>query len=184
MRISATMKANLSTMNAVLTDVLSSKLSAKKKARAIADALSGGSLKPEALLEAGRKLPRAELAILIESLESATRKQPALAGDELFALLVESLADPAPRVRWEAARTVGNVASQHAGNLRPAARALLDNTANASTVVRWAAAQALTAILKTGYAENSFALQLTEIAAREQDDGVRRVYEKAIRAAK
>lgn len=169
-------------MDSSITDLLASNLTAKKKAKAIADALLSGTLKPQALLEASSKLQDAELAIVMESLEGATRKQPALVNDKLFALLVESLGHPAPRVQWEAARTIGNVAKQHAEHLGSAVDALLANTTNAGTVVRWATAQAFAAILRAGYTDNNFRVRLGEIAASEQDDGVRGVYDKALRA--
>ncbi len=155
-------------------------MTAKKKAKAIADALLSGTLKPEALLEISPTPTDAELAILMESLEGATRKNPALANDKLFTLLVESLSHTAPRVQWEAARTISNVASRHAERLGPAVHTLLENTTNDGTVVRWATAQALAAILRVGYKDNNFRARLKEIAASEQDEGVRRVYDKAL----
>ena len=169
-------------MDSSISDPLASNLTAKKKAKAIADALLSGTLKPQALLEAIPKLPDAELAIVMESLEGATRKEPALVNDKLFALLVESLGHAAPRVQWEAARTIGNVAKEHAEHLGSAVDALLVNTTNDGTVVRWATAQALAAILRVGYRDNNFRASLSEIAAREQDEGVRGVYDKALRA--
>ncbi len=165
-----------------ITELLASKLTAKKKAKAIADALLSGTLKPKALLEASPMLQDAELAIVVESLEGATRKEPALVNDKLFALLVESLGHPASRVQWEAARTVSNVAKQHAEHLGSAIDGLLVNTTNDGTVVRWATAQALASILRAGYTDNNFRVKLSEIAAREQDEGVRGVYDKAFRA--
>ena len=169
-------------MNPGITELLASKLTAKKKARAIADDLLSGALKPEALIEASTDLPDTELAILLESLEGATRKEPALVNDKLLALLVESLGHAAPRVQWEAARTIGNVAKLHAEHLGSAVDALLANTTSDGTVVRWATAQALTAILRASHTDNDFRARLSEIAAREQDEGVRGVYDKALSA--
>lgn len=168
-------------MNSSITELLDSKLTAKKKAKAIADALLSETLKPSDLAEASPKLPDVELAIVMESLEGATRKEPGLVNDKLFALLVECLAHASPRVQWEAARTISNVAKRHSEHLGPAVDALLVNTTNDGAVVRWATAQALTAILRAGYTDNGLRLRLSEIAAREQDEGVRGVYEKTLR---
>ena len=169
-------------MDSSITDLLASKLNAKKKAKAIADALLSGTLKPQVLLESSLELPDAELAIVVESLESATRKEPALVDDKLFALLVDSLGHAAPRVQWEAARTIANVAKQHAEQLGSAVDALLVNTSSNGTVVRWATAQAFAAILRAGYKDHNLYDRLSEIAARELDEGVRGVYDKALRA--
>lgn len=169
-------------MDATITEILGSKLTAKKKAKAIADALLSGALKPEALSEASPKLPDAELAIVMESLEGATRKEPALVNSTLFAFLVDGLGHAAPRVQWEAARAISNVAKRHAEHLESAVDALLANTTSDGTVVRWATAQALTAILRVGYTDDNYRVKLSEIAAWEQDEGVRGVYGKALRA--
>lgn len=171
-------------MNPIVTELLASKLTAKKKAKAMAEALLNDSLKPSELMEAIPALPDAELAIVMESLEGATRKEPGLVSDKLFTCLVECLAHTAPRVQWEAARTIGNVAKQHPEHLGPAVKALLVNTANDGTVVRWAAAQALTAILRAGYTDNDLRSRLSDIAAKEQDDGVKGVYDKVLRTGR
>lgn len=169
-------------MKSGISELLALNLTAKKKAKAIANALLSGTLKPQSLLEVSPELPDAELAIVMESLEGATRKEPALVNDKLFNLLVESLGHKAPRVKWEAARTISNVALHHTEHFGPAVDALLANTTSDGTVVRWATAQALSAILRAGYADNNFRAMLSEIAAREQDGGVRGVYDKALRA--
>ena len=169
-------------MNSSITELLASKLTAKKKAKAIAEAVLLGGLSPSALLEASTKLPGAELAIIMEALEGATRKEPGLIDDELVVYLIKCLNHEAPRVRWEAARTIGNVAGQHSHHLDPAVDALLINTTHDGTVVRWATAQALTSIIRVGYPNNDLPERLAEIAAAERDDGVRGVYDKALRA--
>lgn len=86
-------------MNSSLGEILASKLTAKKKSKAIADALLGGTLEAAAILDASRNLPDAELAILMESLEGATCKRPELVNDALWSLLIECLGHEAPRVQ-------------------------------------------------------------------------------------
>ncbi len=169
-------------MNSIPTELLASKQGAKQKSRAIADALLSGTLKPVALLEVSPGLPDADLAIVMESLESATRVGPAMVNDQLFALLVRNVNHAAPRVQWEAARTIGNVAGQHAEQLGPAVEALLANVTSDGQVVRWATARALAAILRVRITDKGLRQRLSEIAADEQDEGVRRVYEKALRS--
>ncbi len=167
-------------MNSTIAEFLTFELTAKKKAKALADALLEGTLTPKALLESAPKLPDAELAIVMESLEGATRKQPALVTDKLFALLIDSLDHGATRVRWEAARTIANVAKLHAERLGPAIDALLVNTTHDGTVVRWATAHALVAILRVRKTDSHLRARLAEINATEQDAGVRGVYDKGL----
>lgn len=169
-------------MSSNIERVLTSKLTAKKKAKAIGSELLEGALKPSDLIEMSRGLADAELAIVIESLEGASRKQPELVDDAVFAFLVKCLARAAPRVKWESARTIGNVAGLHAKHLAPAADALLANASSDGTVVRWATARALTAIVRAGHSEKELRARLSKLAAKETDQGVRAVYEKGLRA--
>lgn len=168
-------------MNPGIAEMLASKLTAKQKARALADALSNGTLEPSAFVKSIPTLSDPELATVVESLEGATRKKPELVDAKLFQVLVKCLAHSAPRVRWEAARTVGNVAGQHSERLGTAVDALLTNTTDDGTVVRWATAQALTAILRVGHSGKDLPERMRDLAAGEEDDGVRAVYEKALR---
>lgn len=147
----------------------------------MADALLSETLKPSALLEASRRLPDVELAIVMESLEGATRKEQGLIDDKLFGLLAECRAHAAQRVKWEAACTISNVSKQHSDHLGPAVDALLVKTNSDGTVVRWATAQARSAILRAGYTDNGLRLRLRETAAREQDESVLGVYERTLR---
>ncbi len=168
-------------MNPGITEILASQLTAKKKAKALADALSDGTLDISAFIKARPKLSGPDLATVVESLEAATRKKPELVDAKLFSLLVKCLGHAAPRVRWEAARTIGNTAGQHSNRLGTAVAALLANTSDNGTVVRWATAQALAAILRLGYPGKDLPVRIEKLAASEKDAGVRGVYEKALR---
>lgn len=169
-------------MDPRISEVLSSGLGAKKKVKALAEGLRSGAIAPAECVRALSEAPSVDRGTLVESLESATRVQPELVDGDVFRRLVECLADEAPRVRWEAARTVGNVAAQHPGKLAPAVEALLANTTHEGSVVRWATAHALAAILEAGHDPQDLRGRIQEIVARESDDGVRKVYEKALRS--
>lgn len=168
-------------MEPAITDILESRLGAKKKVKALAEALLNGSLDCPAFARALPALADTDRATVVESLESASRQRPELVDRKVFAVLIECLSDDAARVRWEAARTVANVAAQHRDSLGSAVDALLANTTHDGTVVRWATAQALAAILRAGYTEGDLDTRIRDLAAREQDNGVRAVYDKALR---
>lgn len=161
-----------------IDELLASKLTAKKKAKAIGAELLAGTVQPSSLLKKNQSLPEPQLAIVIEALEGATRKKPELVDRKAFAHLVDCLSHAAPRVKWEAARTISNVAALHIDHLEPAVDALLDNSSNESTVVRWATAQALAAIVRAGHGGDALRARVRKIATKEQDDGVRKVYER------
>lgn len=60
----------------------------------------------------------------------------------------ELLAYAEPRVKWESAKVIGNIAKCFPDRLEQAIDNLLLNAANTGTVVRWATAYAVAEILK------------------------------------
>ena len=149
--------------------------------KSLAEGLLKGTLEPAACARALSKLDEVDRATVVESFESATRTRPELVDGNLFNKLVECLADSAPRVRWEAARTIANTAAQHPTHLGRAAQALLANTTHAGKVVRWATAQALAAILRAGHTDDDLEARVRKASTSEQDNGVRAIYDKALR---
>lgn len=167
-----------------LEEILSSDLGAKKKAKALADALSAGEITSAGCIEALSGLSDVDRASVLESFESATRKQPELVDAVMFTVLVDNLAHPAPRVRWEAARAIGNVAKLHPDALGRAVAALVPNAEHEGSVVRWATAHALGAILRTGHDAEALAARMEALCVAETDDAVRGVYDKALRRSR
>jgi HEAT repeat protein len=137
----------------------------------------------EWLLLAG-KAKDADKANCIEALEHATLSNPAIANNECFSLVVDSLSSNAPRVKWESARVVSNIAHLYLSRLPDAIPGLLTNTEHPGTVVRWSAATALGAILKLKTALNTDLLPAIQaIAEREEKNSIRKIYLDAIKKA-
>ena len=98
--------------------------------------------------------------------------------------VTKMLADKAPRVKWESARVVGNIAHLFPTKLGKPIAALLTNSENDGTVVRWAASFALGEILKLRTKHNEDLLPAIEaICEREQDTAIRKKYAEAIKKA-
>jgi len=136
------------------------------------------------LIQLAVKAKDADKANCIEAMEHATLSNPGIATEACFDLAVESLASIAPRVKWESARLIANIAHLFAGRLPEAVPNLLANTEHTGTVVRWSAAIALAAILKLKTALNKELLPaFSAIAEREEKNSIRKIYLEAIKKA-
>ena len=103
----------------------------------------------------------------------------------MFAFVTKTLTENAPRVKWESAKVVGNIAHLFPTKLSKAISNLLTNSEYDGTVVRWAAAFALGEILKLKTKHNKDLLPAIEaICDREQENGVKKKYLDAIKKTK
>lgn len=164
-----------------LSRILESKLGAKAKVKAIAEGLLTEAIDPARLGRSLVDLSSSDRATTVEALESATRTMSSLVDGRLFERLVGCLSDPSPRVRWEASRTIANVASDHPSRLEAAVAPLLANTNHDGKVVRWATAQAMAALLRAGCEQPDLIKAVTRLAKSESDEGARKAYAKALR---
>jgi HEAT repeat protein len=137
------------------------------------------------LIALAAKAKDADKANCIEALEHATLSNPGIANDECFNLVVGSLNSSAPRVKWESARVIANIAHLFQPRLQEAIPNLLTNTEHPGTVVRWSAATALGAILKLKTPQNANLVPAIEaISDREEKNSIRKIYMDAIKKAK
>lgn len=169
-----------------LTQLFSDKTKkAKQKVETISQWLLDGSLPTTELLAFAEKAKDTEKGICIEAIEFATKQNPQIADDNLFAYVTKTLAENAPKVKWESAKVVGNIAHLFPAKLNKAISNLLANSANDGTVVRWATAFALGEILKLKTKHNKDLLPALEGACeKEQDNGVKKKYLDAIKKIK
>ena len=124
-------------------------------------------------------------ATCIESLEFASKQNPSIATEKCLKFVTQTLADDAPRVKWESAKVVGNIAHLFPTKLDKAIGNLLTNSEYDGTVVRWAAAFALGEILKLKTKHNKDLLPALEaISNRETDNAIKKKYLDAIKKTK
>lgn len=124
-------------------------------------------------------------ATCIEALEFASRQVPTLIDEKCFLFVCRSLTDKAPRVKWESAKVVGNVAHLFPKKLTKAVNNLLINTEAEGTVVRWATAFALGEIIKLNSSLNKELVPAIEvICQRETENGVKKKYQDALKKLK
>jgi HEAT repeat protein len=123
----------------------------------------------------------AERGVTIEALEYLTQTNPEAARPYLETV-IQRLSDKAPRVRWEAARVITNVAGTYGMEIEPAIPGLIQNAADKGTVVRWSSAFAMGEIAKTNpKVRGELVENMKALADKEENNGVRNVYLKALR---
>lgn len=169
-----------------LEEILNDKtIKQKPKVEAISKMLLDGELSIDDLIAFAKSANDTLKATCIESLEFATRNNASIATEKCFKYVTQTLADEAPRVKWESAKVVGNIAKQFPTKLDKAIGNLLTNSEYNGTVVRWAAAFALGEILKLKTKHNTVLLPTLEtISTREQDNAIKKKYLDAIKKAK
>ena len=123
-------------------------------------------------------------ATCIEAMEFATKNSPSIATKEVLDFVTETLTEKAPRIKWESAKVVGNIASLFPDKLEKATNHLLANTEHTGTVVRWSAAYALGEIIKTKHAKTRKLIPAVKaICEREEKNSIRKIYLAALKKA-
>ena len=99
-------------------------------------------------------------------------------------VLISYINYKAPRVKWGVPESIGNIAKKYPKEAERAVPNLLKNTiedkAN-TTVVRWCAAYALSEIARSSK-NKELIIKMENISKKEENNGVRNVYLKALRS--
>lgn len=121
-------------------------------------------------------------ATCIEALEYATKINPSIATLDCLKFVSDTLTEKAPRVKWESAKVVGNIAHLFPTKLDTAIKNLLINTEHAGTVVRWSAAFALGEIIKIKQKQTQELIPSIEaICEREEKNSIKKIYLAALK---
>ncbi|WP_312553842.1 HEAT repeat domain-containing protein [Empedobacter brevis] len=160
-------------------------LKAKAKVSTIGEWLTNNELPLDELLAYAEKQKATDKATCIEAIEYATKKVPAIADESLLEYVTKALKDEEPRVKWESAKVIGNIAKLFPTQLDKPVKNLLPNAENTGTVVRWATAYALAEILKLK-TENYIKLlpKIEQLYEKEEDNGVKKKYLDALKKVK
>lgn len=122
-----------------------------------------------------------ERGTCIEALEYATQTKPAIA-KTYFPGVIKCLSDKAPRVKWEAAKVIGNISKVLSKEAEQAIDKLLVNTKDKGTVVRWSTAFALGEIAKNNpKVQSTLVAKIKTLIKNEENNGVKNVYLKALK---
>jgi hypothetical protein len=124
-------------------------------------------------------------ATVIESFEFATKQKPEIASKSMLYFVSQTLTEKAPRVKWESAKVIGNIAQVFPKQLEEAIKNLLVNTEHSGTVVRWSAAYALAQILKLKTPINKELIPSIEsICEREEKNSIKKIYLEGLKNLK
>lgn len=157
----------------------------KEKTETLSAWVSDGTVSAQTVIEFAAKGKDPVKATCIEALEFATRQKPTIADEQLLSFVTGTLTAKAPRVKWESAKVVGNIAHLFPDKLDNAITHLIANTEHEGTVVRWSAAFALGEILKLKTTRNKELLPTTEaICEREEKNSIKKIYQAAFKALK
>lgn len=160
-------------------------IKAKGKVSTIGEWLTNNDLPIEELLAYAEKQKATDKATCIEAIEYATKKNPTIADESLLVYVTKALKDDEPRVKWESAKVIGNIAKLFPAQLDKTINNLLPNAEKTGTVVRWATAYALAEILKLKTENNKKLLPKIEtLCDNEEDNGVKKKYLDAIKKVK
>lgn len=121
-------------------------------------------------------------ATCIEAIEFATQKQPEIATPSCLDFVSNALTEKAPRVKWESAKVIGNIAHLYPKKLDEAIKNLLINSEHSGTVVRWSAAFALGQIIQLQTPQTKSLLPAIEaICKREEKNSIKKIYNAAFK---
>ena len=119
---------------------------------------------------------------IADAIENISKTHPDLLLPYLDTLIAH-ITYKAPHVTWGVQEAIGNLAASHPTEAAHALPTLLKNTRHPSTVVRWCAAYAITQIaLHDTKHQQDLIKKMTSLAKKEQNNGVRNVYRKTLKA--
>lgn len=161
-------------------------LKAKGKVEAIATMLLNKELSVGELIRHANGAEAKAKGTCIEAIEFATRARPEIAPAACLDFVAEALLDEAPRVKWESAKVVANIAHLHPGRLTDSVRNLLANSEHSGTVVRWSAVRALGEIVKLRTRHNRTLIPALEALLKrgDEDRAVVKICQSALKTLK
>jgi len=162
--------------------LLSKEKSNKEITEEIANLLISGKIPIDDYIGELQKMKGSKKATLIESMEYATKESPGIANESCYDLIIKSLNDKEPRVKWESARVIANVAEQFPQKIEDVIERLQNNIEGSGTVVRWSIATALASIAKTNYKKKEALIELMKKnESIEEKASIKKIYISALK---
>ena len=124
-----------------LDEIVSSPLKPKEKLVKLSRALLEDKTLIPSVIERYVSAKDSDKGMWMETLELVSEQEPKMIMPQLE-FVISQINHKAPRVRWESARLIANIAKDYPDKAAEAIPALLKNTADPGTVVRWSAARA------------------------------------------
>lgn len=160
-------------------------IKAKQKAMLLSNWVVEKTITIDRLIAVAKQEKDPIKATIIEAIAYATLKDSSLADNNTLLFASNMLLTKAPRVKWESAKVIGNIAHLFPQQLDVVIANLLRSTIDEGTVVRWSMAFALGEILKLNLHYNVYLVpKLNDICSKEEKNSIRQIYLKALKKVK
>ena len=134
--------------------------------------------------DACHSLPNKSISLILEAIEEVSRSKVFVLEENYLHLAEKYILANDNSCKREASRIVGNLASKYPNILDTAIEALIQNTQDEGTVIRWGSAYALSRIIVIPqYANSSLFERIQDLCEKENENGVKNQYVKAIKKA-
>ena len=155
-----------------------------EKRNALVEGIINGSFDFSAVSAACSLLPEKKISLLLEAIEEVSRSKEVALEEEYLKLSERYILSSDPSCKREASMIVGNLAVAFPEKLDRAITALLQNTDDDGTVIRWASAYALSRIvIIPQYARGPLFGQISHLYEKEKESGVKNQYGTALKKA-
>lgn len=160
-------------------------LKPKEKTETISKWILDKSFPLDELITYAEKQKDSVKATCIEAIEYATQQNPNIANETVLTFVTDTLIAKAPRIKWESAKVIGNIAHLFPTMLEKPIAHLLMNTEHEGTVVRWSTAFALGKILQLETKHNQELLPALEnLYEKEEKNSIKKIYLTALKKTK
>lgn len=169
----------------IIIDIINDKsLKRLEKREVIVESIINRKVDFSTISEVCEILPEKKVSLLLEAIEEVSRSKEFILEADYLDLAEKYILSSDNSCKREASRIVGNLANKYPTKLDDAIVALLKNTDDEGTVIRWASAYALSRIIVIPqYAKSSLFEQISDLCAREEENGVKNQYIKALKKA-
>lgn len=168
-------------MSSIIKQILQSKQKPKAKVTLLTENIKNDKELFYELMEFFKTGSDVEKGTCAEVMQQVSKDCPEIVFS-YFDTLIEYINYKAPRVKWGVPESIGNLAQRYPGEAAKAIPNLLRNTNEASTVVRWCAAFALTEIAKYNVeSRNELVPKFKKFIEEEMNNGVKNVYARALK---
>ncbi|MFA5374551.1 MAG: hypothetical protein WC455_02190 [Dehalococcoidia bacterium] len=164
-----------------IKEILQSQLKPKEKLTSLVEAVTKKKITAKEFIQYFKSASDTEKGTCADAMKHISKDKP-----EILAPYINELIDyinyDVPRVKWGVPEAIGNMSKRYPKEVEKAIPNLLTNTNDKSTVIRWCAAYGLTEIAKNNDKTRKKLVPLFEsMVKKENNNGVRNVYVKAIR---
>ena len=155
-----------------------------ERRQAVVNMIVAGELTVNEVAAIATTIGEKQIATALEAVEEVSNKRLCPLGAAWLQWAEPYISSENNSCRREASRIVGNMTAQYPDLFDEAIERLMKNTSDEGTVIRWAAAYALSRIvILDRYAKGDLYDRLIAVCDREEENGVKNQYLKALKKA-